>query len=83
MDEKEYWMDFTDMQGKVFSVEVPAWAKWVAQDQSGEWWFFGHKPKPFKRRFEWDNADTLLVDWVSQRSKPPADWTQELYKVVR
>ena len=26
------------------TIEVPEWAKWMAMDECGEWWFYEYKP---------------------------------------
>ena len=67
-------------------VEVPDWAKWVAQDKDGEWYWYATRPEPSKRYGFWycpDSEGPCLEDpRPAFTGNPNKKWTSELYEVV-
>lgn len=69
----------------MFEIEVPDWAKWVAQDADGDWFFYETKPFIHGEDLEWGGVweagghDALAVLGF----QPSANWRDELYEVVR
>jgi len=54
--------------------ELPDWATYIGQDDSGMW--FAYEVEPYTAGCIWntDKQFTVIGD-----SAPPKDWTQELY----
>jgi hypothetical protein len=38
---------------------APDWAKYLAQDENGSWWFFSNEPKPLQTLWNNDGLDSL------------------------
>ena len=77
------------MNNKFKPEEVPDWVNWIAQDASGEW--YGYRNKPVVEDYYWRTNDNskYFIDYLSEtelpdkflyKSKPPKDFTQELYR---
>jgi len=66
-------------------VDVPNWAKWIAQDRDGMWWVYTRKPKLLRLLGEWDVSSFDYIDIAGKliETTPPKDFTQELYKIER
>ena len=54
--------------------EAPPWAKYIAQDETGEWWWYEKEPVP--RKDGWDDTTTQSM---SQSYKCP-NWRDTLQK---
>lgn len=59
-------------------IEVPEWAKYVAQDYSGEWWFYEIEPTPLS--LHWAGKVGFRLKCVSTGIKPE-DFSAELYEL--
>lgn len=65
--------------------EIPRKSRWLSQDDTGQWYAHTHKPVPYYEWREWlhDGYDpTVHKDYHICAGNPPADWTQELYRLV-
>ena len=61
-------------------VDVPYWARYVAQDLNGFWYFYEFKPVLNEDREAWANVRgglTKLAEWTSSRKS----WKGELYRI--
>ncbi len=56
-------------------VRLSPWAKWIAQDENGEWWEY--KSKPIVGTNAWTGEDMNKI----AQCFPPKDFTKELYEV--
>lgn len=54
--------------------DVPDEARWLAQDSSGAWYWY---TPPHNTGMTWCSD----YEWIV-KTKPPKDWTQELYELV-
>ena len=61
-------------------IVVPYWAKWMAQDKSGVWYWYSLKP--FVRPAGWW-ASPNGVSEIAYKSTPATDWKKTLYKVIK
>ena len=67
-------------------VEVPDWAKWVAQDEDGEWYWYATRPEPSKQQGVWYCPDPEY--WCINDAgpafvgNPNKKWMDEVYEVV-
>lgn len=59
-------------------IEVPGWARWMAQDLDGGWYFF--KEKPLTGPISWFVSNNR----VSYVCTTPVigDWREQLYEVI-
>jgi hypothetical protein len=60
-------------------IKVPEWAKWMAQDEDGKWWFF--EAKPFV-----DVCDSVWVIsegtfQLAYQDESPINWELELWEL--
>ena len=66
------------------SVAINDWANWLGQDEDGLWWEYSRKPHKYISKYQamWMVPDPAKINELA-RTKPPADWTQELYQIER
>jgi len=65
----------------LIDIQIPDWARWVAQNADGEWVAFRKKPEPIPIYNEWITIGAkfkYLADGI-----PSADWTKTLKRVER
>lgn len=76
MDEAEYEVN---INGQI--VDLPEGARWLAQDELGNWVFFNRKPTAVDSEpGYWDGPDKA---WPSIRTDPPEDFQSEIYRTAR
>ena len=63
-----------------FDIDLPEWAKYVAQDRDGSWYCYSGKPTLTVRGTWMDDGGRY--DAVTRYGKRPKDFTKELYKVI-
>ena len=66
------------MEGDDLKHHLPDWARWLAQDASGDWWAYEHEPNEGPRGWyenEVGRSRRLL------RGRPPADWRRTLRRL--
>lgn len=51
--------------------DSPDWAQWLACDNSGQWWWFSHKPVPLNHIWDIEQLDGLC------------ECAHEYYRIVR
>jgi hypothetical protein len=58
--------------------EAPDWAMWVAQDYTGEWWWYEEEPQPHNRGIfafggerRKANTSSANLNWQSTLEKRP------------
>lgn len=57
---------------------IPAWARWIAQDANGAWWAFEHEPNEgAKSWYENEVGKYRLI----RKDLPNAEWRNSLIKV--
>lgn len=59
-------------------IKVPEWARWMAQDANGEWYFYGKKP--ICRGNDWGQSGGRFEAAYSGEASD--DWDDSLHKVV-
>jgi len=76
------WITITAKEGRKiveqFDVDLPSWARWIAQDEDG--WWCGYKTKPKIKNYSWVGwpwHELKLDDFV-----PNPDWRDTLIKVA-
>ena len=57
-------------------VVVEDWARWIAQDKSGEWWQYENEPTQYIKLWRRNGGDIKFLC----HGIPPKDFTQELYE---
>ncbi len=55
--------------------KVPAWARWLAQDEDGTWWAYEAEPNQQDRG--WYENEVGRIARLG-RTAPPADWAATL-----
>ncbi len=65
-----------------FDLEIPDWANWLAQDKDGEWRVHSREPKP-ERDYFWNSFTFNGMSKIICVGPIPADWTLELYEILR
>jgi len=60
------------------NIAVPDWARWMAQNDTGEWWFFEERPQPLEKYGNWYVAGMM---GLAYRDEPNKRWTKTLYEV--
>lgn len=54
--------------------DAPEWAKWLAMDANGQWYWYEGPTEPFRDENRWD-----CNDGIGQRvGEPTPDWTKTL-----
>ncbi len=61
-------------------IDVPAWAQWIAQDASGDWWAF--EAEPNQGDIAWYENEIGRYVHISSGQKNP-DWKATLKKWPR
>jgi len=59
-------------------IEVPEGAKWMAQDQNGEWFFYSERPAPIDGM--WVAGDGEMR-FAYPDKRPGKDWKNQLFEV--
>ena len=68
-------------------LSVPEWARFIAQDARGQWWWYERRPKPIEG--EWRLVRKTDNDWdwgrlaMAYSGFPPADYSRELWEVMQ
>lgn len=60
--------------------DAPQWARWLAQDEYGEWWVFGNKPNAGD--YSWVPDGYCYYDSVV-KSEPNPNWRDTLTEIKR
>lgn len=60
---------------------VPVWARWMAQDKDGEWWFYQFKPKVIQEEDVWGVEMDCMATRAYKSLKPRKDWDQQLWRL--
>lgn len=60
------------------SGQLPAWARWQAQDADGRWWAYEHEPN--QGECGWYENEVGRICLLKQ-APPPADWRSCLLRV--
>ena len=63
-------------------VLVPHWARWMAQDRSGLWFFYEYKPNKHDLMDWWRPAGKGTFCNAGS-SASVTKWTEQLYRIVR
>lgn len=58
--------------------QIPAWARWVAQDANGAWWAFEHEPN--EGATSWYENEVGRYQLIG-KDVPSTDWRNSLSKV--
>ena len=70
------------MKTVTITVQLKEWARYYAQDGDGNWWQFSHQPAQGRHGLGYwivkEGKFTLIAEGPS-----PADWTKEIYEVIR
>lgn len=66
------------MKNKFNPKDVSPWCRWIAQDSIGEWFEYELEPVSYNHNFWW-RQDYSRWRYL-YKSKPPKDYTQELYE---
>lgn len=61
-------------------IDVPEWAKYMAQDACGDWWFYERRPTHDIDTWGCDRPYMYSLQ-LAYTSAEPKDFTQELYEV--
>lgn len=72
-----YEMTRGEMKTIPIPVQVPDWAKWVAQDQDGGWW--AHELEPDTRHAMWQNDGRISFICRGMPANP--NWRETLREV--
>ena len=75
---KQQWLDRrAELQNKPSWTDAPGWAKWLAQDSDGGWWFY--RGEPTAATYVWRevnrhyaNDGDVLGDWRDTLERRPA-----------
>lgn len=59
--------------------DAPKWARYLAQDEDGKWWWYEKKPRPLEG-FWW--SDTGLVEEACVQS-PSSNWESSLQQLLK
>lgn len=62
-------------------VDLPWWARWIAKDADGTWFFYRLKPTTWDPIW-WPNRSDQKME-MAGRTKPTPGWRNELYRIVR
>ena len=55
--------------------DAPGWANWLAQDQSGQWWWFEHSVERCDDGWAWANPSS---SGRFRKTDDPPDWQDTL-----
>lgn len=65
----------------MLDVEIPYWARYLAQDKDGSWWVFEKRPYKQKLFATWylnlNRKQARIASGIA-----PEDWTAELYELI-
>lgn len=61
-----------------FAAALPAWARWLAQDEDGTWW--AYEAEPNQQHNGWYENEVGRVSRLG-RTQPPEDWCQMLIRL--
>ncbi|NIP56281.1 MAG: hypothetical protein GWO26_30710 [Phycisphaerae bacterium] len=59
---------------------IPAWARWLAQDANGAWWAFEHEPN--EGATSWYENEVGRYQLVC-KEPPNTEWRNSLMKITR
>jgi len=63
-------------------VDVPEWARWVAQHKNGKWIFCALEPILVDPNYDW--WWVLSVLWINAtQGRPRKNWKEQIYKIER
>jgi hypothetical protein len=63
-----------------FDIEIPTWAKWLAQDKDGKWYCYEGEPEKVFSTHQWGNISETRFDYVCAGQKP-TNWQSQLYEL--
>lgn len=61
------------------TVDLPAWARWIAMDEDGIWWCYEAEPHPHDRG--WYENEVGKSQKISVIVAGESDWKQSLFQV--
>ncbi len=65
-------------------VEISDWCEFVAQNEDGAWYEYSiHPEPPCRNPCSWDVSPFKGYWKYLTETKPPKDWTQEIYQIER
>ena len=80
--------DNSEYAGKMFFgrglwwVDVPKWARWLARDANGTWFWYQHRPRALPGDDEWSlTRDNTEIEKAGVGTHP-RDFTEQLYKIT-
>lgn len=57
--------------------DAPSWALWLAQDKSGDWYWYATKPEPAPRWRVWATIG-MSISKLAGHSQPEGNWKEVL-----